>query len=58
MTYVLEEVNTTMHSNQTTVQEAAAKELAFFFPNFQSETAALERTLCIIRPDTNKQYKV
>ena len=46
------------HIHILNLQETAANELAFFFPNFKNDTVGLERTLCIIRPDTNKQYKV
>ncbi|XP_063687476.1 thioredoxin domain-containing protein 6-like isoform X3 [Bolinopsis microptera] len=48
-------VENAFHSSDTS--DTAVNELAFFFPNFKNETAGLERTLCIIRPDTNKQYK-
>ena len=32
--------------------------MAFFFPDFHSETVGMERTLCVIRPDTCRQFKV
>ncbi|KAL5250149.1 hypothetical protein ACHWQZ_G016021 [Mnemiopsis leidyi] len=48
-------VENAIHSSDSS--ETAANELAFFFPNFKNDAVGLERTLCIIRPDTNKQYK-